>query len=307
MPADPIRQMRRFNRTVGETLGVTGDQFLGRKRPPGESRLLWEIGVDGIAVRLLRRRLGLDSGYVSRVLQSLARQGLVRVRPDAADGRVRRASVTARGAAERAHLDRRSDALAADLLAPLSAHQQQRLIAAMTDVERLLRASMVRFVVADPKSVDAQSSLRQYFHELEARFAGGFDPSRSLSADAADLISPRGVLLLGYAREHPVACGALKFHRRAPAEVKRMWIDRDYRGLGLGTRILTELERRARRAGVRRLHLETNDALVEAIGLYRRSGYTEVEPFNDEPYADHWFEKRLTPQHTTTRSRRHRS
>ena len=81
--------------------------------------------------------------------------------------------------------------------------------------------------------------------------------------------------------------------RGAPAELKRMWVAPEYRGLGLGRRLLLELERHARRAGARAVRLETNRALKEAIQLYRRSGYREVTAFNDEPYAHHWFEKRL--------------
>src|SRR4051794_23332765 len=204
MSERPLRQVRRFNRTVGEAIGITGDRFLGRKRPPGESRMLWEIGPDGIDVRLLRRRLGLDSGYVSRVLQSLARQGLVRVRVDRADRRVRRASLTERGTTERRHLNRRSDTLAAGLLQPLSDRHRQRLVAAMTEVERLLRASMVRFAVVDPRSSDAQWCLQQYFGELDARFEAGFDSARSIPADAAQLRPPSGLLLLACARERAV-------------------------------------------------------------------------------------------------------
>jgi DNA-binding MarR family transcriptional regulator/GNAT superfamily N-acetyltransferase len=293
MSEPPLHRVRRFNRTVAEAIGVTGDRFLGRKRPPGESRILWEIGSDGIDIRLLRQRLGLDSGYVSRVLQSLARHGLVRVRVDRADRRVRRASLTPRGTAERAVLDQRSDTLAAGLLQPLSDRHRQRLVAAMTEVERLLRASMVRFAVVDPLSSDAQWCLRQYFAELAARFDDGFDLSRSIPADAEQLRPPAGLLLLAYARERAVGCGALKFHPKAPAELKRMWIDREWRGVGLGARLLAELERHARETGVRVIRLETNHVLAEAIALYRGAGYAEVPKFNDEPYAHHWFEKRL--------------
>jgi len=296
MSEQPLGHVRRFHRTVAEVIGVTGDRFLGRKRPPGESRILWEVGSDGIDVRLLRRRLGLDSGYVSRVLQSLVAQRLVRVRVDSTDRRVRRASLTVRGKAERAYLDQRSDTLADGLLRPLSDRQRQRLVAAMTEVERLLRASMVRFAAVDPASSDAQWCLRQYFAELDARFEAGFDQGRSIPADAAHLRAPSGLLLLAYARERAVGCGALKFHRKAPAELKRMWIDPEWRGLGLGARLLAELERHARDAGVRLVRLETNEVLEEAIALYRRAGYTEVPPFNDEPYAHHWFEKRLSHQ-----------
>ena len=73
-----------------------------------------------------------------------------------------------------------------------------------------------------------------------------------------------------------------------------MWIDRNTRGLGLGRRLLRELEGYARERGVTSLHLETNRSLVEAISLYRSCGHVEVEPFNDEAYAHHWFEKQLS-------------
>ena len=67
-----IHQVRSFNRTVMTAIGALDDRFLGRSRPMGEARLLWEVGRDGAEVRELRARLGLDSGYVSRLLRSLA-------------------------------------------------------------------------------------------------------------------------------------------------------------------------------------------------------------------------------------------
>jgi ribosomal protein S18 acetylase RimI-like enzyme len=90
-----------------------------------------------------------------------------------------------------------------------------------------------------------------------------------------------------------VGCGALKFHDGAPAEVKRMWVDPAVRGLGLGRRLLAGLEDHAAERRVTALRLETNRALDEAVGLYRAAGYREVTAFNDEPYAHHWFQKRL--------------
>ena len=84
-----IALTRAFNRTAAERIGVLTDQFLGRARPLGETRVLWEIGPDGLEVRALRARLGLDSGYASRVLRALERQGLVGVTASPDDGRVR--------------------------------------------------------------------------------------------------------------------------------------------------------------------------------------------------------------------------
>jgi DNA-binding MarR family transcriptional regulator len=288
-----IQQIRRFNRTVAEGIGALDDRFLGRDRPLGEARLLWEIGPDGAEIRTLRARLGLDSGYASRLLRSLQRQRLARVRVDPADRRVRRALLTNAGLAERAELDRRSDDLALRILEPLNERQRETLVAAMTEVERLLQASMMRFAVEDPGTPDARWCFEQYFAELEKRFDGGFDPARSNPLDARELRPPNGVLLIARLREMPIGCGALQFHQDAPAVLKRMWIAPSARGLGAGRRMLQELEQYAREAGVAVLRLDTNRNLTEAIALYRRLGYVEIDNFNNEPYAHYWFEKRL--------------
>ena len=79
MPGAMVDQVRRFNRVVTERVGALNDRFLGLARPLGEARLLWEVGTDGCDVRLLRSRMGLDSGYVSRLLRSLEAAGLVEV------------------------------------------------------------------------------------------------------------------------------------------------------------------------------------------------------------------------------------
>ena len=150
MDAASIQQVRSFNRAVVARVGALNDHFLGRDRPVGEARLLWEIGREGAEVRELRGRLGLDSGYVSRLLRSLETTGLVSVDESAADRRVRRARLTAAGLAERAELDRRSDELAAHILAPLSESQRTRLVTAMAEVERLLNASLVTIESEDP-------------------------------------------------------------------------------------------------------------------------------------------------------------
>lgn len=147
--------------------------------------------------------------------------------------------------------------------------------------------------VEDPSSADARFCLESYVNELDTRFDSGFDPSRSISADAAELSEPAGLLLVARLRGEPVGCGALKLHGGEPAELKRMWVAPAARGLGVGRRLLGELEEHARRRGVGVVRLETNGTLREATSLYRSAGYAEVAAFNDEPYAHHWFEKRL--------------
>lgn len=290
-----IPTVRRFNRTVTQRVGALNDQFLARDRPLGQARLLWEIGPEGRDVRELRTALDLDSGYVSRLLRSLEEAGLVQVDAKDSDRRVRVARLTHAGSAERTLLDRRSDQFAASLLEPLNDGQRTRLVQAMGEVERLLTAGMVTVEAVDPTHPHARYCLREYFRELDRRFDVGFDPTQSIPADADQLRPPEGLMLVATLRTDPIGCGALKLPAHQPAELKRMWVAESARGLGLGRRLLTELETRAADHGARRIRLETNRALAEAIALYRSAGYREVDPFNDEPYAHHWFEKDLQP------------
>lgn len=162
MDVTQIEQVRRFTRTVTARVGVLHDRFLGRDRPVGEARLLWEIGERGQDVRRLRERLGLDSGYVSRLLRSLEAGGLVVVEPQPRDRRVRTVRLTEAGRAERAVLDGRSDEAAGSLLEPLNTAQRARLVAAMAEVDRLLTAATVTLEAADPDHPDARHCLRSY-------------------------------------------------------------------------------------------------------------------------------------------------
>ena len=289
-----ISQVRGFNRIVTQRVGALNDRFLARDRSLGEARLLWEIGAEGRDVRYLRALLELDSGYLSRLLRTLEAAGLVTVGPKQSDKRVRIARLTASGSAERAVLDERSDELAASLLAPLNAGQRARLVAAMAEVERLLTAAMVEVAPIDPGHPDAQHCLHAYFSELDRRFDAGFDPALSIPADLEELRPPAGLFLVASLRADPIGCGGLKFRGKEPAEIKRMWVAESARGLGVGRRLLSELEDCAAEYGARAVRLETNRALAEAISLYRSAGYIEVAPFNDEPYAHHWFEKQIT-------------
>ena len=289
-----IEQVRRFNRTVTERVGALNDHFLGLDRPLGEARLLWEIGSEGCEVRVLRARLGLDSGYVSRLLRSLERAGLVEVVPGERDRRIRVARLTAAGRAERAALDRRAEDHARGLLEPLSDAQRERLVAAMRDVERLLTSASAEIRSVDPEHEDARSCLAEYVAELNRRSERGFDPSVGATALPHEVRPPAGEFFVVYLHGGPIGCGAVKYHPGEPTEIKRMWIDPSVRGLGLGRRLLEHLESRARESGATVAHIETSTVLGEALQLYRATGWVEVPPFNDEPFADHWLEKVLS-------------
>src|SRR5919198_443894 len=181
MDGHMVAQVRSFNRTVTQRIGALNDRFLARDRPLGQARLLWEIGPDG---------------SLSRLLRALESDGLIAVGRNDADGRVRTARLTDRGAAERALLDQRSDDAATALLEPLTDRQRARLVTAMAEVEGLMVAAAVHIAPSDPRHPDARSCLRAYFDELARRFDGGFDPARSISADDRELTPPAGLLLV---------------------------------------------------------------------------------------------------------------
>lgn len=293
MSSDQIAAVRRFNRLVTQRAGALEDHFLGRDRPLGESRVLYEIGRRGASLRELRSVLDLDSGYLSRLVHSLASKGLVELEPEAEDGRVRHARLTPSGLAELEEMDRRSDEAAAAILDRLTERQRGRLVAAMEETRRLLRFAGVRIERVEPSSREARWCIARYFEELDERFEKGFDPAASIAAEDEELVPPRGAFLVASVDGRAIACGAVKRVAPGIGSIKRMWVDGSMRGLGLGRRMLAALEERARDLEFATVRLETNRSLEEAIRLYRSAGYREVAPFNDDPHAHHWFEKML--------------
>jgi DNA-binding MarR family transcriptional regulator/N-acetylglutamate synthase-like GNAT family acetyltransferase len=293
MPDDRIGHVRHFNRTVAQRIGALNDNFLARHRPMAEARLLWEIGADGCEVRTLRNRLGLDSGHASRLLRALESDGMAKVEPSPADRRIRVARLTRAGVKEWAELDRRSDEFAASMLEPLEERDRERLVESMRTVQRLLTRAAVEIREVDAAGADARQCLRAYVEELNQRWEAGFDPSAGVTAEPHELTPPAGCFLIAYLDGEPVGCGGVKHLPGGPSDIKRMWVSPSARGLGLGRRLLEELEQRVRDSGATVARLETNRVLVEAIALYRSAGYREVPAFNDEPFAHHWLEKPL--------------
>jgi len=154
-------------------------------------------------------------------------------------------------------------------------------------------AAVVRFEVVGADSAPARWCLDRYESELAARFDGGFDATVAIPASPEAMCPPRGVFVVGRAGEELVACGGVKDLGDRVADLKRMWVAPTARGVGLGARLLAELENQAIGLGHRVVQLETNRALREAIDLYRRAGYVEGPAHNDEPHAHHWFRKVL--------------
>ncbi|WP_457107204.1 bifunctional helix-turn-helix transcriptional regulator/GNAT family N-acetyltransferase [Methylobacterium sp. P5_C11] len=291
MSPTEIARVRRFARAVTAEVGALDSSFLGRGRPLGAARVLNAIGAGRAEIGEIRSYLGLDSGLMSRLLRSLEEEGLVATVPHPADARRRVASLTEAGRREFDAYEALSNARAVALLqrAPCA----DDLLRAMDHVALVLGRDAIAITEAEPTGEAARACLATYYAELAARFAGGFDVARSCDPEASAMVRPRGVFLLAVSDGLPVGCVGLKGNGGPEAEIKRLWIDPASRGLGLAKRLMREAEDVARDLGIRTLRLDTHSALPEALALYRRLGWVEIDRFNDDPYPDHFFEKAL--------------
>jgi DNA-binding MarR family transcriptional regulator/GNAT superfamily N-acetyltransferase len=290
---EQIERVRAFNRYYTQHLGLLTDRYLGQDRALGAARLLYEIGARA-DLRELRARLGLDAGYLSRLLRALQEQGLIEVRAHPGDGRVRVASLTAAGRRERAGLDDRSRGAIAGLLGGLDDAQRAELLAAQDTIHRLLRTAACTVTAVEPAAAPARECLRRYAAELGERFPEGYDPGTLTAPADVD-----GTMLVAREDGRPVGCGLWTRLGPAAAELRHLWIAPQARGLGLGRRLLTALETDAAARGISTMRLGTHRVLTEAITLYRRAGYVEIPSYSSSPYNQLAFEKSLAGAVTT--------
>lgn len=291
MTYDPVSRVRRFNRAVTAEVGALDTSFLGRGRPLGAARVLNSIGNGQSDVAAIRDYLGLDSGLMSRLLRSLEEEGLIDTISNPRDARRRVARLTETGRSEFQAYEALSNAQAK---AFLSRHTQpEELLRAMDIVASSLRRDHIVLEEKDPRHPDARYCLSEYYVELARRFDKGFDVSLSRDPDASDMIRPRGMFLVAMSDGLPIGCVGLKGSGGEVAEIKRLWVAPSARGLGLAKRLMTAVEITARELSIEVLRLDTNRALPEAQQLYRRTGWSEIDRFNDDPYPDTFFEKRL--------------
>ncbi|MGY4478670.1 bifunctional helix-turn-helix transcriptional regulator/GNAT family N-acetyltransferase [Bradyrhizobium sp. USDA 3364] len=288
---DPVSRVRRFNRAVTSAVGALDTSFLGRGRPLGAARVLNAIGHGRADVGDIRDYLGLDSGLMSRLLRSLEDEGLIETTAHDEDARRRIARLTPAGKREFNAYEAISNRQAKDFLS----HHTQRdaLLAAMDLIASALGRDGTALHEIDPRSDAARYCLGEYYAELARRFKQGFDVKLSRDPDAKDMVRPRGSFVVAVSDGLPLGCVGLKGTSGGFAEIKRLWVAPSARGLGLGRRLMDAAESAARELGIALLRLDTNSALAEAGQLYRRSGWTEIPRFNDDPYPDLFFEKRL--------------
>jgi len=288
---DAVSRVRRFNRAVTSEVGALDTSFLGRGRPLGAARVLNAIGHGRSDVADIRDYLGLDSGLMSRLLRTLEDEELIETTPHPDDARRRVASLTRAGRREFKAYEALSNSQAADFLTRHA--QPEALLAAMDLIGSVLLRQRTELKEMDPRSDEARYCLAEYYAELARRFKQGFDVALSRDPDADDMVRPRGAFIVAMSDGLPIGCVGLKGATGELAEIKRLWVAPSARGLGLGRRLMDAAESAARELSIRVLRLDTNSALPEAGRLYRSSGWTEIDRFNDDPYPDLFFEKRV--------------
>ncbi|MEC7834069.1 MAG: GNAT family N-acetyltransferase [Gemmatimonadota bacterium] len=145
----------------------------------------------------------------------------------------------------------------------------------------------------DPSNEVVHWCLGQYFEELDTRLPEALMTDRDALTDCTESSGDGCLFLVASVDGHWIGCGGLKRLTDESVYIKRMWVDKAWRGIGLGRRLLALLESHAKNLGYAVVKLETNRVLHEAIQLYQSQGYQKTAPFVEEPCADYWFEKRL--------------
>ena len=301
MTTDPeprTAAIRRFNRFYTRRIGVLQEGLAETRFSLAESRLLWEFAHrDRTTAAELARDLGLDPGYLSRLLRGLKEGKLIKSVRSADDARHLHLSLTAAGRRAFAPLDRQSEDGVAALLAPLADAEQQHLLAAMRTIETLLdaerAAAATPWLLRPPQSGDigwvvgrhGALYAREYawdwrFEALVARIAADFvdrfDPAREACWIAERGGSNVGCVFLVQARDETPAQVPVE----GTAQLRMLLVEPTARGLGIGARLVDECERFARARGYRRIVLWTNSILTAARAIYGRAGYvlTGSEP-----------------------------
>jgi DNA-binding MarR family transcriptional regulator/predicted N-acetyltransferase YhbS len=289
-----IEAVRRFNRFYTRRIGVLHEGLLASKFTLTESRLLWELAHhDDLTATDLVRELGLDAGYLSRLLRGLGERGLVKRTRDADDARHQRLSLTAAGRRAFAPLDTRSRADVGALLAPLADAEQQRLLGSMAAIEQMLgepaearaRPALLRphrpgdigwiigrhgALYADEYGWDVR--FEALVARIAADFVDRFDAKREACWIAERDGATLGSVVLVQARDETtqdVIDGV--------AQLRLLLVEPAARGLGLGARLVDECQRFARRAGYRKIMLWTNANLLAARGIYAKQGYQLIK------------------------------
>jgi DNA-binding MarR family transcriptional regulator/GNAT superfamily N-acetyltransferase len=279
-----IATVRRFNRFYTRQIGVLRKDFLGTSYSLGEARVLYEIASrQAPTASEVGRALDLDAGYLSRVLGSFERRGLIRRTASPKDARQSHLALSARGRQALAPLDRRSQDAMAAMLKKLAPTNQQRLIAAMTAIETLLDGNAATapphraYALRAPAPGDFGWIVKRHA-ELYAQEYGWTEPFEGVCAkivaDYANVNDPkRERCWIAEMNGENVGCIFLVKDSAKIARIRLLLVDPQARGLGLGVRLVDECISFARHAGYKKITLWTHSVLTAARHIYKKAGF----------------------------------
>lgn len=294
-----VQAVRRFNRFYTRRIGVLRAGLLGSPHPLPQARLLYELGQRGRCTATeLGRELALDLGYLSRLLQSLKRRGLVQARRSADDARRSLLALTAKGRRTFSLLDTRSRAEVSALLAQLAAPEQERLVGAMQTVQALLSEKKESAIVLRAHRPGDLGWVVQRHGALYAQEYGWDERFEGLVAGivakfVASFHAARERCWIAELDGEPVGSVFVVKENRTTAKLRLLLVEPRARGRGLGRRLVKECIAFARAKGYRKLVLWTQSNLAAARSIYRKEGFRKVreelhESFGAKLTGEYW-------------------
>ncbi|MGH7628716.1 MAG: bifunctional helix-turn-helix transcriptional regulator/GNAT family N-acetyltransferase [Gemmatimonadales bacterium] len=284
-----VETVRRFNRLYTRRIGVLRGHYLESPFSLTESRVIYELAQrDGATAAELARDLGLDAGYLSRLLRGFARRGLIGRTPSASDRRRTHLALTARGRAAFDDLDRRSREEVGALVSRFPEPGQRRLVSAMETIESLLEpppAEATAYLLRPPRSGD----FGWIIHRQGVLYAEEYGWNEEFEGAVAGIIGdfirdldPKRERCWVAERDGAVVGSVFVVRKtKTVAKLRLLYVEPSARGLGIGRRLVDECVRLARAAGYRRMTLWTQRNLVAARGIYRKAGFRLVK---EEPH-----------------------
>jgi DNA-binding MarR family transcriptional regulator/GNAT superfamily N-acetyltransferase len=300
MSADArVVRLRAFNRFYTAEFGLLRDGLLDTPHSLTESRVLFELATDGASPSHLAERLHLNLGYVSRVLSRLKGQHLVRGEASPKDGRRQIVSLTKEGRRAYKLLDDRSSTQVRELLSRLSEDEQELLMSSVAQIESLLGHKRSNVVVLRAPLPGDYGWVVQRHGELYAKEYGWDETFEALIAKiVADYVDHRDPKLesawIAEVNGERVGCIFCMRKETDVAKLRILLVEPSTRGMGVGTRLVEECIRFARRAGYKKVTLWTNDVLVDARRIYERAGFHLVDEerhhsFGQELTGQNWL------------------
>jgi DNA-binding MarR family transcriptional regulator/GNAT superfamily N-acetyltransferase len=290
---EQVSALREFNRFYTARLGLLRRRHLDGEFSLTEARLLYEIGASPkLTASTLRNTLGLDAGYISRLLAQLTRRKLVRQIASKEDGREKLLTLTPTGERKVAQLNEKSALHIQGLLEPLSVADRETLIELTSKVRSILskdRKNAVRIVRLMEANDDAYRLLEEYYDAVSVVQRDTPEAIQKIIGDASS------GMWIAYFQERAVGCVVLRALTSIPlaGECKRLYVQPEARGNGIAEALLDAQEAFARSKGLQWIYLDSYDDLKVAIALYRKRGYTPCKRYNDNPQATVFLRKKI--------------